>query len=76
MSVIKKSDYFRNKQEFWEGKTIKYKQTCNSCDHVAQIEMRGYANNLEDIYLCEFHALQLVRKILEDLCELKGDRNG
>ena len=28
------------------------------------------------IALCSFHALQLARKILEDLCDVAGDRHG
>ena len=34
----------------------------------------GFAPNKGD--LCEFHALQLSRILLEDLCEIKGDRHG
>ena len=45
------------------------------CKQPSAIEMHGYAHNGEGIFLCSDCALQLVRKITEDLCELLT-RNG
>jgi hypothetical protein len=51
---------------------------CCACDSEATVKMHGYAEDNRDIFLCSDHALQLVRKITEDLCELltKGGRHG
>ncbi len=52
--------------------------SCSYCDReLARIWMRGYATGHEDIALCRDCAMQLVRKLTEDLCEFtKGGRNG
>jgi hypothetical protein len=50
-------------------------KTCE-CKKPAEIYMRGYAEDNHDLLLCQFCALQLVRKIMEDLCDLAGDRHG
>lgn len=44
----------------------------------AKITMTGYAEEGAVIHLCKDCALQLSRKLLEDLCELdtKGGRHG
>ena len=49
---------------------------CTGCDKEAEILMHGYADNRADIRLCRMCALQLSRKLLDDLCEPAGDRNG
>jgi hypothetical protein len=48
------------------------------CDKPAVIWMRSYAKNNNDLWLCSDCALQLVRKLSEDLCEVltKAGRNG
>jgi hypothetical protein len=43
---------------------------------MAEIEMRGYAEHEKTIFVCKTCAIQLARKLLEDLCELEGDRHG
>lgn len=51
---------------------------CQECkDTDAVIEMHGYCEG-PSIYLCSDCALQLVRKLTEDLCALltKGGRHG
>jgi hypothetical protein len=52
--------------------------TCSSCAvRDAVIEMHGYAEETRSAYLCRDCALQLARKLLEDLCEVvTGDRHG
>ena len=52
--------------------------TCSSCADVdAVIEMHGYAEGIASVYLCRDCALQLTRKLLEDLCEVvTGNRHG
>lgn len=55
------------------------KVACSACPRpkrLAEIMMREYADNYENIFLCRDCALQLSRKLLEDLCELAGDRHG
>jgi hypothetical protein len=52
----------------WDGK-------CSSCKGEARIMMSGYAENGAHTYLCQYHALQLVRKIMEDICDLYGGRH-
>lgn len=49
---------------------------CTSCaKEVAEIHFHGYSEN--DINLCRNCALQLSRKLLEDLCEvITEDRHG
>ena len=51
---------------------------CASCDELdSVIEMHGYAEGQASIFLCQNCALQLARKLMEDLCEvLTGDRHG
>ena len=49
---------------------------CGCCDNVATVLMWNYAESEARILLCRHHALQLSRKLLEDLCELAGDRHG
>lgn len=49
---------------------------CTNCDNDSQVYFHGYAQNYSDIELCKFHALQLARKLLEDVCDLEGDRHG
>ena len=44
------------------------------CSRPGEIVMIGYAES--EIRLCRQHALQLARKLLEDLCALDGDRHG
>lgn len=48
---------------------------CSDCDSPAAILMRGYKDK-DDILLCKFHALQLARKLIEDVCDIEGDRHG
>jgi hypothetical protein len=52
--------------------------TCSSCANAdAVIEMHGYAEETASVFLCRDCALQLTRKLLEDLCEVvTGDRHG
>jgi len=53
------------------------KPKCSCCgEREAVIWTRGYAENHAGIFLCEFCALQLARKVLEDICEVEGDRHG
>jgi len=46
----------------------------NAPPPAVEIIMWGYAEG--DVALCRSCALQLARKLLEDLCELAGDRHG
>ena len=48
------------------------------CKRPAAIGMLCYAHNDEGLFLCSDCALQLVRKITEDLCELltRSGRHG
>ena len=50
---------------------------CTSC-HKKKIEivMEGYAEGLARVALCKTCATQLARKLLEDICEMEGDRHG
>jgi hypothetical protein len=50
---------------------------CNNCGHAAKITMHGYGEG-GTCDLCADCAMQLARKIMEDLCELlaKGGRHG
>jgi hypothetical protein len=48
---------------------------CASCDRRAEIVMRCYTYG-DDVLVCRHHALQLSRKLLEDLCDIDGDRHG
>jgi hypothetical protein len=52
--------------------------TCSSCTTAdAVIEMYGYAEETAGVFLCRNCALQLARKLLEDLCEvITGERHG
>ena len=52
---------------------------CDACRKVnAALEMHGYSERSSNICLCAECALQLSRKLLEDLCELltKSGRRG
>lgn len=49
---------------------------CRACEKPAQVVMWGYAASEANIEVCEFHAKQLARKLLEDVCHLAGDRHG
>ena len=52
---------------------------CDYCGVPATITMRGYGDDQSgDCNWCSDCAMQLARKILEDLCELltKGGRHG
>jgi hypothetical protein len=52
---------------------------CDYCDEPAVIELRGYSGpDKPHVHWCKDCALQVVRKISEDLCELltKGGRQG
>lgn len=50
---------------------------CTAChDTTADIMMRCYAKNNEDLLLCVMCATQLARKLLEDICATNGDRYG
>ena len=49
---------------------------CGACGEPADLEMHGYAEDGRNVFLCAFHALQLARKLTEDLCALAGDRHG
>ena len=57
-------------------------KSCPVCNkRPARIWMRNYAqlvgdNVCGDLILCDYCALQLSRKLIEDLCELAGDRHG
>lgn len=56
------------------------------CNLTPTIIMTGYAgqpktnpnlhNHGDLIIICKFHAQQLARKLLEDICDLEGDRHG
>lgn len=46
------------------------------CGGPAEIVMHGYAENRRDLSICRRCALQLARKLIEDLCALDGDRHG
>lgn len=50
-------------------------QKCGHCGKDAPILIIGYGLESEG-GLCKFHALQLARILLEDVCELEGDRHG
>lgn len=50
--------------------------TCSSVNKQGLIFLTGYAENRSDIVLCKFCAIQLARKLLEDVCDLEGDRHG
>lgn len=53
---------------------VKY---CFYCDEESFTVMRGYAVGYTDIVLCRDCAMQLLRKLSEDLCEFtKGGRHG
>ncbi len=55
------------------------KRTCDACGKsLAAIQMHGYSEGYSDICLCAGCALQLTRKLTEDLCELLtlGGRHG
>lgn len=52
------------------------KQVCCVCKEPAVIVMRGYSEGCSFIYLCPLDALQLIRKLSEDVCEHIGDRHG
>ena len=57
-----------------------YAPRCAQCegeeDRAAEIVMHGYAENGADVVLCRQCALQLTRKLAEDLCEvIDGDRH-
>ena len=58
--------------------TLGAAKTCGGCDAPAEIQMNGYGGPDERVAWCAQCALQLARKILEDLCELhtKGGRHG
>jgi hypothetical protein len=48
-----------------------------NCGRPQQVLMTGYAEDSRELRLCRDCALQLARKLLEDLCELvAGDRHG
>lgn len=51
---------------------------CYACSQTAVIEMHGYSEGKSNIQLCADCALQLNRKLSEDLCELlaRGGRHG
>lgn len=64
--IIKKTDL-----TYWDD------YLCCSCEKKqAEIAMIGYAENNENIVLCKDCATQLARKLLEDVCDLNGDRYG
>jgi hypothetical protein len=48
---------------------------CTQGNAPAAIWINGYTVNA-DLFLCMFHAQQLARKLLEDICDLAGDRHG
>lgn len=52
---------------------------CTSCNkELAQIEMHGFADKTANLLLCADCAMQLARKLMEDLCALitKSGRHG
>lgn len=50
---------------------------CRACEKFpSELIYNSYTGNDEDIILCRHCSLQLSRKILEDLCDLDGDRHG
>lgn len=54
-----------------------FKEPCVACKtRLAEIYMWGYAQKHAHIILCPPCALQLARKLLEDLCAVEGDRSG
>lgn len=47
---------------------------CGACGSIHPKIMIGmYSKN--DIYLCQYCATQLARKLLEDICDLEGGRH-
>ena len=60
--------------DLWDD--LKLPKLCPSCEtEGAEIMMLSYVRGRE-IILCRGCALQLSRKLLEDLCALDGDRHG
>jgi len=55
---------------------FKGEPNCHACGAPAVIEMCDYSDGFS--FLCADHAMQLARKIMEDLCELltRGGRYG
>ena len=52
-------------------------KTCTGCEkRKASLYYLGYAEDQAFVFLCAFCATQLARKILEDVCDLNGDRHG
>jgi hypothetical protein len=50
---------------------------CDACHQRAvAIHIHGYASDDAVMDICQCCALQLARKLLEDLCDLLGDRHG
>lgn len=49
---------------------------CQQCSKKAEIIMTGYSTNDGLVQVCRSCALQLARKLLEDVCDLDGDRHG
>lgn len=50
---------------------------CAQCNkRPIEIVMNGYAADNSDIQVCKECATQLARKLLEDICDLNGDRHG
>ena len=48
---------------------------CMNCENPSEILIHGYVSS-EQILICRFHALQLARILLEDVCAIEGDRHG
>ena len=56
---------------------ISLPEKCGNCNKKpGELFMTGYGVDGADLILCRSDALQLARKLLEDLCELDGGRHG
>lgn len=65
-------DIFTGELEYMK----RYHHCCTSCKGIAEITMNCYSEGNLD--LCRECALQLARKLLEDICDVatKGGRHG
>lgn len=49
---------------------------CAICEQLSEVHIFGGYANGGNLYLCKFHATQLARILLEDICDIEGDRHG
>lgn len=69
MSVIKKINSDLEKEN---ALPIHFPPCCE-CNSPSEILL---ILGIGDVTFCKFHALQFSRKLLEDICEIEGDRHG